>query len=660
MSKKGFDKNSIVGLVLIGAILLVTTYFTQPSAEELKAKAEQEKQAEAKQEQVDQNLSENKLAESEKEDSPEDITVLDSEETQKIDSLKSLKSYAKYGNFANKSTGENENFILENEKIKVTISNQGGRVSTVELKEFNTYDSLPLMLFHEDSSRFNIELTVNDDANGTKVVNTENLFFETENKSFKVEGKNSKSLSMKLYYGSKDKYLEYKYTLKGNSYLVDFELISVGFDDVVSRGFDYYLNWNMFTPNQEKTIPNQQQKSTIYYKYNNGDIDYIFETKYEGDELISPVDWIMFKQQYFNTTLIATDEPFAKGAASEEQGQFDIETIELAEDQTSNYVQGMSTYLTIPYLGKKNETFAMQYYFGPNRHEDLEAVAVGLDQSLDYGWGIFGWVNTILIRPVFNFLNGFGISIGIVILLLTIIIKSLLFPITWKTYLSSAKMKVLKPEIEALKKKNGSDKMKQQQATMALYRETGVNPMAGCIPMLIQMPILFALFRFFPATFDLRQKSFLWAEDLSTYDSIYDLGFNIPMYGDHISLFTLMMAVSMIFYTKANSQMTQGMGGDAGGAMASQMKMMTYLMPIMMLFFFNSYAAGLSFYYLIANVITIAQQFVIRKWIVDEDKLHTKIQANKTKKKKKKGGFGAKLEKRMKDAQELQAKRKKK
>lgn len=221
-------------------------------------------------------------------------------------------------------------------------------------------------------------------------------------------------------------------------------------------------------------------------------------------------------------------------------------------------------------------------------------------------------------------------------------------------------MKVLKPEIEALKKKNGSDKMKQQQATMALYRETGVNPMAGCIPMLIQMPILFALFRFFPATFDLRQKSFLWAEDLSTYDSIYDLGFNIPMYGDHISLFTLMMAVSMIFYTKANSQMTQGMGGDAGGAMASQMKMMTYLMPIMMLFFFNSYAAGLSFYYLIANVITIAQQFIIRKWIVDEDKLHAKIQANKTKKKKKKGGFAAKLEKRMKDAQELQAKRKKK
>lgn len=657
-AKKGFDKNSIIGLLLIGAILLVTTYLTQPSEEELKAKAEQEKQEKARQEQVDENLATVNANVENATTTEIPVATLDSNEVQKQDSLKSLKSFNKFGSFAESASGEQQSFVLENEKIKVTISNKGGRVSTVELKEFHTYDSLPLVLFNEDSSRFNIELTVNDENNGTKVVNTENLFFETENKSFKVEGDNSKSFSMKLFYGSKDKYLEYKYTLKGNSYLVDFELNSVGFDDVVSGGFDYYLNWNMFTPNQEKTIPNQQQKSTIYYKYNNGDIDYIFETKYEGDELAIPVDWIMFKQQYFNSTLIATDKPFAKGGARKKKGQFDIETIELPENQTNNYVQGMSTFLTIPYEGKKNETFAMQYYFGPNRHEDLEAVGVGLDGSLDYGWAIFGWVNIYLIRPVFNFLNGFGLSIGIVILLLTFVIKSFLFPITWKTYLSSAKMRVLKPEIDELKKKNGSDKMKQQQATMALYRQTGVNPMAGCIPMLIQMPILFALFRFFPATFDLRQKSFLWAEDLSTYDSIYDLGFNIPMYGDHISLFTLLMAISMFFYTKANSQMTAGAGME--GAMAGQMKMMTYLMPVMMLFFFNSYAAGLSFYYLIANVITILQQYVIRKWIVDEDKLHAKIQANKTKKKKKKGGFGAKLEKRMKDAQELQAQRKKK
>ena len=649
MSAKGFDKNSIIGLLLIGAILLVTTYLTQPSEEELKAKAEQEKQDKAKQEQVDEKPSEVPSENIDTAIANLPATVLDSSKNVALDSIQNIQTLVKYGSFANSSTGEKQDYIIENEKVKITISNKGGRVSTVELKEFNTYDSLPLVLFREDSSRFNIELTIKDGVSGTKVINTEELFFETESTSFKVEGENSKSLSMKLYYGSKEKYLEYKYTLTGNSYLVDFELNSVGFDDVVANGFNYYLNWNMFTPDQEKTIPNQQQKSTIYYKYANGDIDYIFETKYEKDELETDVAWVMFKQQYFNTTLIAKETPFDSDS--------DIETIELPEGQTEKYVQGMDANITIPYTGKNNETFAMQYYFGPNRHEDLEIVGIGLDESLDYGWGIFGWVNHFIIRPVFNFINSFGLSIGIVILLLTIAIKSLLFPITWKTYLSSAKMRVLKPEIEELKKKNGGDKMKQQQATMALYRQTGVNPMAGCIPMLIQMPILFALFRFFPATFDLRQKSFLWAEDLSTYDSIYDLGFNIPMYGDHISLFTLMMAVSMIFYTKANSQMT---AGAMDGPMAGQMKMMTYLMPIMMLFFFNSYAAGLSFYYLIANVITIIQQYVIRKWIVDEDKLHAKIQANKTKKKKKKGGFAAKLEKRMKEAQDLQAQRKKK
>ncbi|PCJ26348.1 MAG: membrane protein insertase YidC [Flavobacteriales bacterium] len=651
MSVKGFDKNSIIGLVLIGAILLIFSIFNKPSEEEIKVKAEQEKLTKAKQEQLDK-----------KEITETDQAIIDSSTTlsennidnafsQSQDSTENAHALANYGAFSHSVIGEEKTYVIENEKIKVTISNQGGRVTSVELKEFHTYDSLPLYLFHKDSSRFNLELTTNDGLGGTRVVNTENLFFETENQSFNVEGGNSKSFSFKLFYGSKDKYLEYKYTLSGNSYLLDYEIKSVGFNDVISKGFPYYVNWSMFAPNQEKTIPNQQQKSTIYYKYNNGDIDYIFETKYEKNNMEASVDWIMFKQQYFNSTLIAIEQPFDSDS--------DIETIEIPEGMSNNYIQGMTANITIPYNGENNESFAMQYYFGPNRYDDLNVLDIGLEESLDYGWGIFGWVNMVLIRPVFVWLNGFNMSIGIIILLLTLIIKMILFPITWKTYVSSAKMKALKPEIAEITEKHGKDKVKKQQATMALYRQTGVNPLAGCIPMLIQMPILFALFRFFPATFDLRQKSFLWAEDLSTYDSIYDLGFNIPMYGDHISLFTLLMAISMIFYTKSNSQMTAGMGGDAGGAMASQMKMMTYLMPVMMLFFFNSYAAGLSLYYLIANVITIGQQYAIKTWIVDEDKLRAKIQANKTKKKKK-SGFAAKLEKRMKEAQSMQNQRKKK
>ena len=647
MSAKGFDKNSIIGLVLIGAILLIFSIFNEPSEDEIKA----EKIKEAKQ--TEKNIqTETTIAESIIDTNNNVVeNTTDSTNLLAQDSLKNLEKLVKYGSFSNSVSGDDNSYIIENERIKVSISNKGGRITSVELKEFHTYDSLPLFLFHEDSSRFNIELTTNDGFGGTKVINTENLYFETDDQSFKVSEGNSKSFSMKLYAGSKNKYLEYKYSLSGNTYLVDFEINSVGFDDIISKGFPYYLNWSMYTPNQEKTIPNQQQKSTIYYKYITGDIDYIFETKYEKENMEADINWIMFKQQYFNATLIATESPFDSDS--------DIETIEIPEGQSKEYVQGMSSNITIPYDGGNNESFAMQHYFGPNRYENLEEINIDLEETLDYGWGIFGWVNMILIRPVFAWLNGFNLSIGIIILLLTLIIKSILFPITWKTYLSSAKMKVLKPEIAELTEKHGNDKVKKQQATMALYRQTGVNPLAGCIPMLIQMPILFALFRFFPATFDLRQKSFLWAEDLSTYDSVYDLGFNIPMYGDHISLFTLMMAISMIFYTKVNSQMTAGMGGDSGGAMASQMKIMTYLMPVMMLFFFNSYAAGLSLYYLIANVITIGQQFAIRKWIVDEDKLRAKIQANKTKKKKK-SGFAAKIEKRMKDAQAMQAQQKKK
>jgi YidC/Oxa1 family membrane protein insertase len=649
MSAKGFDKNSLIGLVLIGAILLVFSYMTTPSDEEVKAIAKQEKLARAKQEQVEKrNLSAFK---SNTTDTKTATTPIDSKVLNSQDSIRQLETLVKYGGFASATTGDKKDFTLENEHVKITLSNKGGRVSTVLLKEFQTYDSLPLFLFHEDSSRFNIELTTNDGLGGTRVVNTENLFFETEDRNVKVEGDHSKSISMKLYYGSKDNYLEYKYTLRGNSFSVDFELNSVGLDQVLSKGFPYYLNWSMFTPNQEKTIPNQKNISTIYYQYANKEFNNIGPTSYEKENMETDVDWIMFKQQYFNSTLIATEKPF--------ESDSDIETTDILEGSTTRYVQGMAANLTIPYDGGKNESFAMQYYFGPNKFDELKDVEVGLENSIDFGWPIIKHVNKYIIRNVFKFLNSLDLNIGLTIILLTLIIKMMLFPITWKTYLSSAKMKVLKPEIEELKKKNGSDKMKQQQATMALYRQTGVNPLAGCIPMLIQMPILFALFRFFPATFELRQKSFLWAEDLSTYDSIYDFGFNIPMYGDHISLFTLMMAVSMIFYTKSNSQMTAGMGGDAGGAMAAQMKMMTYLMPIMMLFFFNSYAAGLSLYYLIANLITIGQQYAIKTWIVDEAKLKAKIQANKTKKKKK-SGFGAKLEKRMKDAQALQEQRKKK
>ena len=650
---KGLDKNGIIGLVLIGAILLIFSYLTQPTEEELAAKAKKDKAAKQT-EQIDKSNAEEVISPTEnKEDTTAENTIvpLDSTAlTTGTDSLSNLQYQLEYGPFANAANGEEKTFTLENEKIKVSVSNKGGRITSVELKEYVTYDSLPLILFKENLSRFNAELSISGvtGKNSLRIINTENLYFDTENTSFEVGNGDSKSFSLKLYTTDKNSFIEYKYTLSGDAYLVDFDFTTSGMNETLTE--EPIIQWQMVTPSQEKTIQSQEMASTTYYKYNNNEVDYIGTGSYEKEEMLSSMDWIMFKQQYFNATLIAKDKPF-------ENANSFVETKQVPEDLKNTHIKEMSAGITLPYEFKNNETFAMQYYFGPNRLDDLKAVGVGLDEAIDYGWGIFGWVNHLIIRPVFNFLIGFDMSIGIVILLLTIIIKTLLFPITWKTYLSSAKMKVLKPEIAELTEKHKGDAMKKQQATMALYRQTGVNPLAGCIPMLIQMPILFALFRFFPATFDLRQKSFLWAEDLSTYDSILELPFDIPFYGAHVSLFTLLMAISMIFYTKANSQMTAGAGME--GAMAAQMKIMMYLMPVMMLFFFNSYASGLSYYYLVANMMTIGQQYAIKKWFIDEDKLLAKIQANKTKVKKK-SGFAAKLEARMKEAQKLQEQRKKK
>lgn len=650
---KGLDKNGIIGLVLIGAILLIFSYLTQPTEEELAAKAKKDKVAKQT-EQIDKSNAEEVISPTEsKEDTTAENTIVSLDSTAittGTDSLSNLQYQLEYGPFANAANGEEKTFTLENEKIKVSVSNKGGRITSVELKEYVTYDTLPLILFKENLSRFNAELSIPGvtGKNSLRIINTENLYFDTENTSFEVGSGDAKSFSLKLYTSDKNSFIEYKYTLTGDAYLVDFDFTTSGMNEILTE--EPIIQWQMVTPSQEKTIQSQEMASTTYYKYNTDEVDYIGTGSYEKEEMLSSMDWIMFKQQYFNATLIAKDKPF-------ENANSFVETKQVPEDLKNTHVKEMSAGITVPYEFKNNETFAMQYYFGPNRLDDLKAVGVGLDEAIDYGWGIFGWVNHLIIRPVFNFLIGFDMSIGIVILLLTIIIKTLLFPITWKTYLSSAKMKVLKPEIAELTEKHKGDAMKKQQATMALYRQTGVNPLAGCIPMLIQMPILFALFRFFPATFDLRQKSFLWAEDLSTYDSILELPFDIPFYGAHVSLFTLLMAISMIFYTKANSQMTAGAGME--GAMAAQMKIMMYLMPVMMLFFFNSYASGLSYYYLVANMMTIGQQYAIKKWFIDEDKLLAKIQANKTKVKKK-SGFAAKLEARMKEAQKLQEQRKKK
>jgi YidC/Oxa1 family membrane protein insertase len=396
----------------------------------------------------------------------------------------------------------------------------------------------------------------------------------------------------------------------------------------------FELSWKMQAPSHEKSREQEQQKTTMFYQYMDDEADYVSETSYEEEALEATIQWVSFKQQFFSAALISK-EGFSKEGAV-------VETTEL---QDENYTKGLSATMGLVFDNGREARAPFQIYLGPNHYQTLSSLEIGLEDQIDLGWGIFGWVNQGLVIPIFNFLDkNTGLSYGIIILILTLLIKLMLSPLTWKNYVSSARMKVLKPEIEELNKKfEGKDAMAKQQATMDLYRKAGVNPMAGCVPMLLQLPILYAMFRFFPASIELRQEPFLWADDLSSYDSIMQLPFEIPFYGDHVSLFTLLMAISTFFYSKYNMDMSGG-----ANAQMPQMKVMIYFMPFMLLFFFNSYSSGLSYYYFTANVITMLQQFVVKRYFIDEDKIHRQIQENK-KKPKKKSGFQERLEKMAKD-----------
>ena len=419
------------------------------------------------------------------------------------------------------------------------------------------------------------------------------------------------------------------YSLEPTSYLVDYQLTLNGFENkIAKKNRDFELNWNLMIQGQEKTLEDEELVTSLYYKYyNESGIESLSERSDDEERLQANIHWISYKQKFFNATLISP-----KGFSE------DGFNIKVAEVTTPNGidVRQMSSRLYFPYQFNTSENYNLQFYFGPNKYNSLKKLDIGLQKIIPLGWGIFGWVNKFIVIPIFDFLSSFISNYGIIILLLTILIKLVLFPFMYKIYVSTAKMRLLKPELDELKEKTGGDMQKMQQEQMKLYRKAGVNPFGGCLPQLIQLPILIAMFRFFPASIELRQQSFLWAEDLSTYDSILNIGYSIPFYGDHVSLFTLLMAVSTLIYSMNNTQMT-GMG--------NQMKYITYLMPIMLLFWFNSYASGLSYYYFLANMITFGQNWAIKTFIVDEDKLHQQMKENKSKKgNNKKSSFQQRLE----------------
>jgi YidC/Oxa1 family membrane protein insertase len=636
------NKNSIIGFALIFLIVIGYSYFTKPTEEQI----EKQRREMARRDSL-QRVEEARKAQLAKERIANDTIAEAVAETPAADTNVTDSNMVFTGPFAAAKKGEDGDIVIETEKYKVKISKKGGVITYAEVKNYVTSDTLPLILFTKENASFN--LILNDNGLGTK-----SLYFEPVYKSGVPEGTDSVSLSgeqkaviaMRIYPNSdngtvdKNRYLEFEYTFTGNEYMINFIMNMNRVNDIVAPGYnEIFANWNAYLTRKERDAEQERKHTTIYYKYKDDKVDYLGEMSQEdSEEINTKVRWISYKQQFFAATLIA-DDAFYRAKLHE------IVDKNMAE-QNPDYLETMNSEISIPLSGSDIESFKMRWYFGPTKFNILKKYDLDLDQQIPLGWGFFllAWINKYAVIPVFDFLSGFGWNYGIIILVLTILIKLVLFPIAYKTYTSSAKMRVLKPEIDEIAKKypKKEDAMKKQQATMALYKKVGVNPMAGCVPMLLQMPILIALFRFFPASIELRQQSFLWATDLSSYDSIFEWSTHIPIistfYGNHISLFTLLMTITTIFYTRMNNQM-MGSNNQMPG-----MKTVMYLMPIMFLGFFNNYAAGLSYYYFLANMITFGQMFIIRK-LIDEDKIRKQLLANKKKPVKK-----SNLQKRLEEA----------
>lgn len=619
------DRNSLIGMFLILLIVLGYGYLTQPTAEQIKARKRQ-------MDSIAMVDSLSKVKQLEKV-----IAAADSVAQMQTlpDSVREEQTKKVFGSFYKAASGTEQFITLENELIRVMFSSKGGKIYSAELKNYKTYDSLPLVLFKGDSSVFALRF-----PGINKEINTSEFYFTPQGTSAVVKENGSATVSMRLA-DDNNNYVEFVYTLKGNTHVVDMDVnVSGGPGMIAANTKELSFDWAYRAKQFEKSRENEANVTSVEYMNVEDDYDYLSPTSDDEEKPEEKLKWIAFKQQFFSSVLVSKD-----GLATSQ--------LKVAkEPENSPYVKSLATSVSLPYTGKSTETTSFAFYFVPNHYQKLKKYELGMEKLVPLGWGIFGWVNRFVVIPVFNFLGQYISSYGIIILLLTIIFKVMLLPLTYKAYMSTAKMRVLKPEIDELNKQyENKDAMEKQQAVMALYKKAGVNPLGGCLPMVLQMPILIALFRFFPASIELRQQPFLWATDLSTYDSIFDLPFNIPFYGDHVSLFTLLMTITTLIYTKMNSDM------QASNPQMAQMKWVMYLMPIMFLGFFNSYASGLSYYYFLANMVTFGQQFLF-KAMVDEDAIHAKMQENK-KKPVKKSGFQKRLEDMAKQAQQQQKGKKK-
>ncbi len=626
------DRNSLIGFILIGLILLFYLIYFSP--EPKKKEERQPPQKEKKEKRTSEPGRAPDTGPTEKKDeAPKDLDKPVTDKDKKKDE-DSVDLPAPFGTHAK---GESKIITLENDVLKIKLNTKGGNIHYAELKDHKRFDREPVVLIDSANSNLSYQF-----FHENRRVQTKDLYFQAKGESKKVTGEDSATVAMILKLGD-NQYMRQEYTIYGNQFMLDYDLELVGFNRIIPRNTRYIdLNWQCNLNQQEKNLSRERNRSGVIFKYANDDVDWLSERGSSEKDISSSLKWVSFKQQFFSQTIIA-DKVFDRGLVKTNQGE------------NMDYVEEDEASLIIPFDHNQKESFGMRFYIGPNHYQTLKSYNLQMEEQLSLGWWIISWINKFVIIPLFNFLDNFIPNYGIIIILLTILIKLALTPLTYKSFMSQAKMRALKPEIDQLKEKHGNDMQKAQMEQMKLYRKAGINPMGGCFPMLLQLPFLIAMFHFYPSSIELRQEPFLWANDLSTYDSIWNFpgNFSIPFYGDHVSLFTLLMASSTMLYSWYNQKMTP----SSNDQMGQQMKIMTYIMPFFILFIFNGYSAGLSCYYFFYNIFSFLQTFLFKQF-VNEEKIREKIEERK-KKPAKKSKFQERLEGMAKQQQEMKQQGKK-
>jgi len=649
MEEKKFDPNSLIGFILMGLILMWMFYNQSKNAKIEQAQKETEQRVTDSIKQANEPAT--KVIDPVAVEASNAVVTASSNTAN--DSLAVVQAQSRLGAFAYSETltsAKEETTTIENELLKIVVSNKGGQIQEVLVKEHKTYDMQPLYLVKDHNAHLKIDFSTQDN----RVLSTKDLFFEPS--LTKDSGHSVLSMKLKV---DENKFLEYRYSLKPNDYMIDFDIRSQGLNTIIDGSKPIDLQWDMKTFHTEKSIKYENQYTTLEYS-DAEEFDYLNATAKSKNEDIELVNWIAFRQQFF-TSILNANTPIEK---------MNIKSENLVQDEEVDTLFTKQYTAVIPLKTNSGElNYNWNYYYGPSDYNILSTYKDrDFERSINMGWGIFRWINKYFVIPVFNGLKGSIASFGLIIILMTIVVRLIMSPLVYKSYLSSAKMKVLRPEMEEVNKRlpGKENAMKRQQETMAIQSKAGVSMLSGCIPALLQMPVFFALFRFFPSWFDLRQKAFLWADDLSAYDNVLDLPFNIPIYGAHVSLFPLLASIAIFFYMQMSQSQQANMQPPAQEGMPDMqkmMKIMLYISPVMMLFFFNQYGSGLSLYYFISNVLTLAIMYVIKTWVIDENKVHAMVEKKKAQAPKKKSAFRQRIDEAMKQAQtqqELQKKGKKK